>query len=46
VKSFKVENIYLFIPFKDELFPHTQSDFQSSLDAYPFEDANLFYKDF
>jgi hypothetical protein len=33
-------------PFKDDLLQHTQSDLQSSLDTYPFEDAYLFYEDF
>jgi hypothetical protein len=36
----------LFIPFKDDLSQHTQSDLQSSLDTYPFEDADLFYEEF
>jgi hypothetical protein len=35
-----------FIPFEDDLSDHTQSDFQLSLDAYAFEDADLFYEDF
>jgi hypothetical protein len=36
----------LFSPFEDNLSHHTQSGFHSSLDAHPFEDVDLFYKDF
>jgi hypothetical protein len=36
----------LFTTFEDNLSHHTQCDFQSSLDAYPFEDADFFNEDF
>jgi hypothetical protein len=37
---------YLFYPFEDDLSQHTQGDLWSSLDMYPFGDADLFYEDF
>jgi hypothetical protein len=36
----------LFTPFEDDLLQHTQDYIQSSLDAYPFEDADSFYEKF
>jgi hypothetical protein len=38
--------IDLYHPFEDDLSQHIQSDLHSSLDAYPFEDADLFREDF
>jgi hypothetical protein len=35
-----------FIHFEDDLSHHTQSDFHSSFDGHPFEDAYFFYKEF
>jgi hypothetical protein len=36
----------LFCPFEDDLSQYTQSDIQSSLDTYSFEDTDFFYEDF
>ena len=36
----------MFRPFEDDLSQHTQSDLQSSLDTYAFEDADLIYEEF
>jgi hypothetical protein len=36
----------LFCPFEDDLSQHTLGDIQSSLNIYPFGDADLFCEDF